>query len=379
MLPDPLILRRELHMHPELSGEEQETAQRIAGWLHEWGGCRIISGLGGHGLAAVYEGSQPGPALLFRAELDALPIAEENDFTYRSRIKDVAHKCGHDGHMAVLLAFAQRLVEQPPACGKVILLFQPAEESGEGAMQVLKDPAFKPLEPDWAFSFHNLPGYPLHQLVWREGPFTAAARSLIIRLRGKTSHAAEPENGINPAEAIAELIQFLGRLKNEDLASNDFALITPIYIHMGDKAYGTSAGEGELHLTIRTWTEKNMKSLTEKLEKAVTQTARKYGLEYELEWLHVFHTNRNDKTAVDIIRKAAHSLGYEQWERKVPMKWGEDFGAFSQRFKGAMFGIGAGKNCPALHNPDYDFPDEIIETGANLFEEIMNLILNPKS
>lgn len=376
MYPDPASLRKELHKHPELSGEEKETAGRIAGWLEEWGGCQLVTGLGGHGLAAVYESGKKGPALLFRAELDALPIEEENDFDYRSAQPNVAHKCGHDGHMAVLLALGQKLAKQAPAKGKVILLFQPAEESGEGAMKVLDDPAFAKLQPDWAFAFHNLPGYTTHKIVWREGSFTAAARSLIIRLKGKTSHAAEPEFGINPALAIAELIRQSSELQETDIYSSDFALITPIYIEMGDKAYGTSAGQGELHLTIRTWSEKNMERLVEKLEKMARETAEKYELKYQTEWLHVFYTNRNDDEAIDRVREAAKKLGYELWERKVPMKWGEDFGAFTQRYKGAMFGIGSGEDCPTLHNPDYDFPDEIIPTGADLFEEIIHSILN---
>jgi len=371
-----VALRRRLHAHPELSGEERQTAAFIAAELRKLSPEVLLEGLGGTGVAAVFDGLQPGPVFLFRAALDALPIEEVNEFDHRSKYRKVSHKCGHDGHMAVLLGLARKVACKRPPRGRVIVLFQPAEETGEGAQQVLDDPRFGQLRPDYAVAFHNLPGYPMGAVVTRNGAFTAGVRSLIIRLRGKTSHAAEPEHGINPAPAIAELLQMSDQLTQPDPARTDFQLITPVHITMGEPAYGVSAGYGEVHLTVRCWTGERMEQLAGDLLSRIGTITGKYGLDYDTEWTNVFRANFNDAGTVQIIREAALRNGLLHLERRVPLKWGEDFGAFTQRFKGAMFGLGAGENTPALHNPDYEFPDELIGVGVELFGNIVRLLLN---
>jgi len=373
---DPLIhqemvaLRQRLHAQPELPGEEHKTAAQVEQVLRGYEPDLLLDKLGGTGVAAVFESGKPGPAVLFRAELDALPIEEINDFEYRSTRKNVSHKCGHDGHMVILLSLARRIAQRRPASGKVILLFQPAEETGEGAMRVLRDPRFSQIRPDHVFALHNLPGYPMGAVVTKKGAFTAGVRSLIIRLQGKTSHAAEPENGLNPAQAIAELLQLCDKLTQPDPGAPDFTLVTPVHVVMGERAYGVSAGYGEVHLTIRCWTKEVMQQLEEDLLNLSRDIALAHGLEINTEWTNVFLANFNDEASVDLIEKVTRLLQLEYVERQQPLKWGEDFGAFTQRFKGAMFGLGAGEDTPALHNPDYDFPDEIIETGSNILFQI---------
>ena len=257
-----------------------------------------------------------------------------------------------------------------------MLLFQPAEEIGAGAERVLNDPRFGGLYPiDYAFAFHNLPGFPLGEVLVRKGPFTAAVQSLIIRLEGKTSHAGEPENGINPALAIADILQATRKMSVPDTTSEDFAILTPIHVNMGEQAYGVSAGYGETHLTIRTWTEEAMRQLSTRLLQYLGDLALGHGLSLETEWTNVFRTNRNNEEAVEIVQQAAEDCGFPVTTREQPFKWGEDFGAFTQRFRGAMFGLGAGEDCPALHNPDYDFPDELLEYGINMYQRIIEIIL----
>ena len=152
--------RRALHARPEISGEEIETAATIAAALKELSPSKIITGLGGHGVAAVFDSSVSGPTVLFRAELDALPIHEISDATWRSEIDGKGHLCGHDGHMTMLLALGRLLSRQPVAKGRVVLMFQPAEEDGSGARAVVADPQFAEIAPDWAFAIHNEPGKP---------------------------------------------------------------------------------------------------------------------------------------------------------------------------------------------------------------------------
>jgi amidohydrolase len=362
--------RQELHQHPEVSQKEFQTQQRIIQKLTELGVEQIVP-VGITGVMALFDGKAPGKTVLLRADTDALPIQELNDFAHKSIFEGVSHKCGHDGHSTIMIGVAEHLVNNPLANGKVILLWQPAEENGEGAKAVLADPNF-PFAPDWVFALHNLPGYPLHQVVVREGSFTAAAKSIILKLNGKTSHAAEPELGTNPALAIGELIKLFDEIKESDLSKKDFALTTPVHINMGEKAYGVSAGYGEVHYTLRTWDNLTMEAMCEKIMMDADKIARKYHLELVIDWTESFFANQNDPVAVSMTKVACQELDLPCEERATPFKWGEDFGLFTEKYRGAMFGIGSGENHPALHNPDYDFPDEIIPTGVGVFLSLIN-------
>ncbi len=370
-------LRRYLHQNPELPDEEFGTARFIAGQVMEARPTRLLEDVGGAGLVAVFDTGREGPTVLFRSELDALPIAEANDFEHRSLRDNTSHKCGHDGHMACLLGLAQEIRRKPPRKGRVLLLFQPAEEIGAGAGRVLRDLRFEQFYPiDYAFAFHNLPGFPLGKVLIKRGAFTASVQSLIIRLEGKAAHAGEPETGVNPALAIADVIQKANQMSVPAPGSPHFAILTPIHVNMGELAYGVSAGYGEVHLTIRTWTEEAMRRLSARLLQYLSELALGHGLRLETEWTNVFRANCNDAEAVDIIQQAAEDCGLPVAEREHPFKWGEDFGAFTQRFRGAMFGLGAGEHCPPLHNPEYDFPDELLGAGVRMYRRIMEIILD---
>lgn len=364
-------VRRHLHTIPEVAMNEHQTAHFVVSHLKKRHPHLLLEQLGGTGIAAVWKGQGAGPVVMLRSELDALPIREINDFDHRSTIEGVSHKCGHDGHSTILLGVADWLEQHPPARGSVVLLFQPGEETGEGAPAVIADKRFGTLNPTHVFALHNLPGYESGTVVLKEGGFTAAVKSLIIKFHGKTSHAAEPENGINPALAIAEVLQLERTLGKPAVENPEFFLITPVFTSMGDKAYGISAGYGEVHLTIRSWSEAVMKRESATLIEAVQRIAATYKLDLETEWTHVFQSNVNHPDCLAVVESAAHHCDIPIVRRQYPFKWGEDFGCFTQQYPGVMFGLGAGTDCAALHNPDYDFPDELLDPGIRMMTSIL--------
>ncbi|WP_026704219.1 amidohydrolase [Flavobacterium soli] len=367
-------VRRDLHQHPEVSGKEFKTSERIETFLQQYKPDDLITSIGTTGIVAIYRGKKSGKNTLFRCELDALPIEESNTFDHRSTINGVSHKCGHDGHMAILCGLAVYLAENKPENGDVYLLFQPSEEDGEGAKKILNDPLFEIIQPDYVFALHNLPGFPLGQIIVKENTFSCAVKSLIIKLNGKTAHAGEPQNGINPSNAIAKIITQFNTFIEPDITQENFCLITPIYINMGKKAYGVSAGAGEIHFTIRSNSNKNIGFIEKKLEQTIQNIARGEQLEFECEYIQEFRANENSPEAVHFIRKSARNNGFQLLEKETPFSWGEDFGLFTEHFTGAMFGLGAGEKIPSLHNPDYDFPDELTPFGVAVFREIIKNI-----
>ncbi len=366
-------IRRDLHANPELSGFEKNTQQKIKSFLKANTSAEVIE-VGGTGVLARFIGKEPGETAMLRADIDALPIQEINTFEYRSNSTGVSHKCGHDGHTTIMLGVAEQLTKNPPRKGEAWLLFQPAEENGKGAQGVLADDQFNMDKVDWVFATHNLPGFERHQIVLKEGPFTGNVSTAIIKLFGKTAHAAEPEKGHNPAGTIARILSWGEEHTLNQPTSNDFFLVTPVYVTMGELAYGISAGYGEVHLTIRSWRTDLFEEKCKQLVDHVNEICAKAHITPEISWAEEFYANINHPEAVAFVSKAAdtHSLHKQQVEQ--PFKWGEDFGLFTQKTKGAMFGIGAGTDMPALHNPDYDFPDEITETGIKLFTGILSQI-----
>lgn len=375
-MEDLISLRKELHQYPETSGNEKKTAIRIQNFLKQYAPSKLHVNIGGNGVLAIYEGTEKGKTILLRCELDALPIQEINTFYYRSKIDNVSHKCGHDGHMTILCGVAKQLFEQPLKKGNVILLFQPAEENGTGAKAVLEDAIFKTINPNYVFALHNLPGYSKNQIVVKSGTFTSAVNSIIIKLFGKTSHAGEPEKGNNPAMAISGIISSFALKVQPNIHKEKYCLITPIYLEMGEKAYGVSAGYGEVHFTVRSDQNNFMEQIENELETKAKAIAKHYNLQPEITWTESFKANENDKDAVHFIRTAAKKSQLSILEKEVPFSFGEDFGLFTQHYKGALFGLGSGETIPALHNPDYDFPDEIITTGISIFYNLSKDILD---
>ena len=361
--------RHTLHRHPELSGQEEGTARRVVDMLRATEPDGIVSGLGGHGVAAVYNGALGGPTVLLRCELDGLPIAElAPDRPHRSRIAGKAHLCGHDGHMAILAAVARCLGRARPARGRVILLFQPAEEDGSGAARVLADPAFAPLTPDFAFSLHNFPGLPLGHAVVAAGPMNCASRGMKIALQGRTAHAAQPETGLSPAPALAALLADFATLGHgSSTADPAFARATVTHARMGTPAFGIAPGEAELWATLRTRTDTGMAALVSKAEASVAARAKAAGLAPSVSYHDVFAHCENDAEAAALLGRSLDAVGVPRARTDLPMRASEDFGRFGACARAAMFLLGAGTDRPSLHDPDYDFPDALIVIGARVF------------
>lgn len=363
-------LRHQLHQNPELSGQEIQTSRLIKSLLEPLNPDVLYTNMGGYGVIAIFDSHKPGSNVLYRADIDALPINEVNILPYSSSNTGISHKCGHDGHCTILCGFAKYIAENRPQKGKAILLFQPAEETGAGALGVINDNQFLPLTPDLSFAMHNLPGYPVNAIVIRESTFTAASKGMIIKLKGQSSHASEPEKGNNPAEVLAELMKKLPRLANNKTDKDNFTLITIIHANLGFPAFGTSPGEAKLMLTLRAYSNKNMENLTKKSIEMVGKLATDHGLQHSFEFTDEFLATTNHKSAVGIIRNAAKSISCEVINADLPFKWSEDFSHFASISKGALFGIGDGITHLPLHHPDFDFPDAIISTGVEMWKAI---------
>lgn len=356
-------LRRRLHAAPELSGEEWETAATIVAELARARPDELHTGVGGHGVLAVWRGPAPGPVIALRAELDALPITESGRHDHRSRRSGRQHACGHDGHMAALVGVADHLGRRPPARGAVALLFQPAEETGDGAARVAADQRWQSLGVEWAFAAHNLPGVPRGTVQLRPGVFAAASVGIEIRLHGASSHAAHPEQGRSPAGAVAELISGIDRLASDVATASDsagFAVSTVVHAQLGEIAFGTSPGEAVVMATLRSDSEAVFERLCERAEALASTSAARHRLTLEIAWREPFPVTRNHPDAVAVAERAAHAVGLPQQTLAAPMRWSEDFGHLANPVRGALVTIGAGANTPPLHSPDYDFPDSLL-------------------
>ncbi|WIY25703.1 amidohydrolase [Parasedimentitalea psychrophila] len=370
-------LRRALHQTPEVSGEEKQTAARIAMELERAGADRIWTRLGGHGVAAEFIGKQDGPTVMIRCELDGLPIHEISEVPHRSTIAGKGHLCGHDGHMVMVLGVGLALAKRPEY-GRVVVLFQPAEETGAGAQAVINDPRWPEIRPDFAFAYHNIPGRPLGEIGLCEGPSNCASRGMKITFTGKTSHAAAPEDGDSPAQVMAGLMQTLPLLGNGGTMDDDFALATLTHSRLGKASFGIAPGDGELWVTLRSQTDGRMDRMVAEAETLVsTALGQESALLAAVSWHDVFLANVNEANAAAIAARSAQNLDLTKHLMTAPMRWSEDFSRFGlDGAKSAMLFIGSGEDQPQLHNPNFDFPDALIPVGISLFVEIIEQILS---
>ncbi|HKL07534.1 MAG TPA: amidohydrolase [Bacteroidales bacterium] len=370
-----ISLRHELHQYPELSDSEAQTALRIINVMESYHPDQIITEIGGHGVAVVFKGKKEGPSVLFRCELDGLPIDDLIDTSYQSQTQGVGHKCGHDGHMAILVGLGDAFSKNRPEAGEVILMFQPAEENGQGAYRVVNDERFKALNIDYVFALHNLPGYEKGSVVLGEKNFASASKGMIIKLTGKTSHAGEPENGNSPAVAMADIIKELTFLPQKENVFNDFTLVTVIHARLGEVAFGTTPGYAEVMATLRSYTNADMEILTQQAEKVAFDNAQKNNLKQDISYVEEFPAAVNNHQLVEQIEQVGKDYQIPTEYLQKPFRWSEDFAHFTLQFPGVLFGLGSGINQPQLHNPDYDFPDDIIENGVKMFYGIFQQIL----
>ena len=327
-------IRHCLHENPELSGNEFRTAEFINQYLSNLS-CKVVTKIDGNSLAAIWESNENGLNLLFRADFDALPIEEISNLKYRSKQPGIAHLCGHDGHTAILLGLARYIEDNPPRNGKLILLFQAEEETGAGAKKVIDHPILTHNPPDYVFALHNLPGFPMDSIICSKKNFTSASVGMKVKLIGKTSHAANPENAISPAKTMARIILKLDEINQKKYT--DFCLLTIIHSRLGKIAFGTTPGEAEIMATLRAYEDIDLVLMKNDCEKIIQNEVKKTKLKYELQWVEEFIATTNHPKAFDIVREAVNKNHYRFIENSEPFRWSEDFGYLTQRFPGALF------------------------------------------
>lgn len=369
ILKKAIEFRHELHKYPNLSNEERPTLERIIRFLKEnTSGIEIVDK--GHYVYAIYRSTDAKKTPVgFRSDNDAIKVYDDIDKPYKSTVDGVGHKCGHDGHTAIMAAFAME-IDKEGADRDVYFLFQPAEENGSGAAQCLDFITDNDIPEIYAF--HNEPGQPKYTVMIRDGLLCFASKGMIIKMTGTPSHASEPENGKNPSFAIAKMV-----LASQELAVSDhyegLVLSTIVQIAVGEEeAFGVSASEGRLLMTIRGELEKEMDDFQAKLEAEAMRLAEEYGLACEFEYRDEFpeticHPESNDK-----IRQVAKDLGLSVYEIPDALRGSEDFGHFTKLAKGAMFFVSYGLDQPSIHTTKYDFDDDLIEPVVNIYKKLLD-------
>ncbi|WKK78448.2 amidohydrolase [Marivirga salinae] len=363
-------LRHHLHANAEVSNQEEKTAKIVVEFLKKFKPDHIWENVGGHGVIALFKGKEAGNSIGFRADLDALHIAETIELEYASKTPHTAHKCGHDGHMTMVAGIAAYLENNPVKKGDIYLIFQPAEETGEGAARINKGLNELNIQLDYLFGLHNIVGYPKGQILTKKGTFAAASRGMVIKLFGKTSHAAEPEYGISPVMAIAEITTQMSVVHITNPFS-DLTLATVIHSELGEIAFGTSPGYGEVRITLRAMRDEDMQKLIDFAENLVAEQAKKELLEYEISYTETFPSTENTEEAYQIMKNAGEIAKTDFNELEKPFKWSEDFGQYKLQMKTGFFGVGAGEDTPHLHDETYDFPDDILLSGINMYVGLM--------
>ena len=355
-MKDIIEIRNILHNHPDVSGCEMFAHNLIVDELNKLNPTELNTNVGGYGVVAYWKAHRDDvKTIAFRADTDALPIG---------------HRCGHDGHTAIMLRFAE-IVASIELKYNTVLIFQPEEETGNGAKKIIASGLMDKYKVDAVFGLHNLPGYAKGMVVLNRTTFAAASCGVIYRFRGRETHASTPEKGLNPGLAIADMIQKMDKLN--DYKGDSLRLSTLICCRIGDEAFGTSAGKGEVMFTLRTLTNCGMNDLMKDADNIALDVAQKAGLELEKQVREPFRATENTTEIVEQLHQIFLRNVNVQYVA-LPFRWSEDFAEYLLKYKGAFFGLGSGENQPELHHPDYNFPDDIIESGAKCFELIMNNI-----
>lgn len=355
-------LRHELHQHPELSNQEVWTKQHLISFLQEHTNLEIVDK--GAWFYAVYRAGEGRRNIAFRADFDALPMEETIDIPHGSKIPGVSHKCGHDGHSACLAGLALE-IDQKGSENNIYFLFQHAEETGDGAIECVS--FIKENEIDEIFAYHNMSGLPLGSVNVIDGTAHYASKGMTIHMEGTPAHASQPEDGINPAYAIAELVGVIPELTAPETYKGK-VLCTVIQVAVGEPSFGIAASRGDLLLTIRAQYETELDALQKKLENKALDLAHYHGLHVQFSYVDVFPETANHPESSDKVRKVCHVKGIPCHEMNEPYRASEDFGHYLKETKGAIFYIGNGEDYPHIHTASYDFNDEIIATAVEVFK-----------
>lgn len=364
-------LRHELHAHPELSCQEEWTKEHIKEFLTLHAPNLTVKDKGTY-LVARYDSSNPDArTIAFRADYDALPMEEGIDLPWGSTIEGVAHKCGHDGHASALAGFALE-VSYTGAPNNIVFIFQPAEEVGKGALMAKASLAEEGV--DKIFGWHNMSGEWFKRGVVSVKADTVqfASKGMSVFFTGSPAHASEPENGVNPAYAIAKIVDaipdFVAPENNHGLV-----LCTIVQVDVGSCNFGMAAYEGTLRLTLRAEKELDMDALQANIEAMANEFADKQHMTVRFEFSDEFPETANDESCAQEVREACERCGIVQNELPGAIRASEDFGYYLKEVPGAYFYIGNGESYPSVHTYEYDFIDDNIEVGVEVFKGLAGM------
>lgn len=381
-------LRRDIHAHPELCFEERRTADLVAQQLTEWG-IAVHRGLGTTGVVGTIKSGTSARAIALRADMDALPMQEFNTFAHASRFPGKMHACGHDGHTAMLLAAAQQLVEHPHFDGTVHLIFQPAEEGGGGAREMIKDGLFEKFPVEAVFGMHNWPGRPYGTFAVSAGPVMASSNEFKVVLKGKGGHAALPHNTLDPIPAACQLVQGFQTIISRNKKPIDAGVISVTMVHAGE-ATNVVPDTCELQGTVRTFSVEVLDLIEQRMRTMAHSTTTAFGLECEFEFVRNYPPTVNAAAEAAFARDVMQGIvGEDRVLVQEPTMGAEDFAymlmerpgcyVFIGNGEGEHRDIGHGGGPCMLHNPSYDFNDALIPLGATYWVRLVERWLAPQS
>jgi amidohydrolase len=387
------LIRKDIHAHPELCYEEQRTAGVVADILRSYG-MEVHTGLGVTGVVGVIKGRLSGDAqaaarsIGLRADMDALPIQETNTFAHASKHSGKMHACGHDGHTATLLAAAKHLAENPDFAGTVYTIFQPAEEGGGGAREMIKDGLFTRFPMDAVFALHNWPGLAVGTIAVSAGPVMASSNEFVITVRGKGAHAAMPHMGVDPVPVAAAMVQAFQTIITRNKKPVDAGVISVTMINAG-VATNVIPNSCEMQGTVRTFSIDVLDLIEARMREVAQHTAAAYGAECDFEFVRNYPPTINDPGQAAFAREVFKEVvGADHVVDQEPTMGAEDFAYMLMEKPGAYVFLGNGEGdhraighgggpC-TLHNPSYDFNDELIGIGATAWVRLIEKALAPR-
>jgi len=366
-------LRRDLHAHPELAFAETRTSDRVAERL-ALAGLEVRRGLAGTGVVGLLQGRRPGPMIGLRADMDALPLHEANDFAHRSTHAGRMHACGHDGHTAMLVAAAETLADAPDFAGAVAFIFQPAEEGDGGARQMMDEGLFAEFPCEEVYALHNWPGLAAGSFAVHRGPVMASADQFDIVLHGHGAHAAMPHEGLDPVTAAAALIQTLQTVVSRRTDPLKAAVVSVTRMQAGE-AYNIIPESVTVGGTVRALDNGVRDALQLQISEAASGIAAAHGLRATVEYRRGYPATVNHPTQADFARAIAEEVAGRESVRTdlAPSMGAEDFGFMLMDKPGAYLWIGNGPGSGGcmLHNPHYDFNDAILPLGVRFWRALV--------
>lgn len=363
--------RRDIHENPEILYETHRTSALVAERLKEFGCDEVVTGIGRTGVVGVIKGKTDtkGAVIGLRADMDALPMQEQTGLEYASKTDGAMHACGHDGHTAMVLGAAKYLSETRNFDGTAVVIFQPAEEGGNGAEAMVKDGMMDRFGIQEVYAMHNVPGLPTGQFAIRPGPMLAAADTFDIALEGRGGHAAKPQETIDTTVMASQLIVALQTIvsRNSDPVLQSVVSVTSV--ETSSNAFNVIPQAARIKGTVRTHS-KEMRSLIEQRVNEVTQgIAATFGGTAEVTYEHGVPVTSNAEEQTEYAADAARSVGGSCVEAPMVMG-GEDFSFMLEARPGAFIVLGNGDSA-GLHHPEYNFNDEIIPIGCSWFAEMV--------